>query len=342
MFLFVLCCNIEEQDSSFRKVDYNQSSQHIRLTVSSSLAFSSIILLCIFCRQVSTATVTNNFSVSNAGTINLATLKDTNSVAHKQVLGAYKTLVAAKVAAYDTRKLLTLGTIKLATIVQVTCPTYLGTTTGSLCHNIAGSFTLQYDNAKFPVRPATPISTNIQTSINAGALDCNLRKAYPGTVMSITTGGGCGGTTTGGVYDSNAQGSNGFFISVPSTLSTTTLSSSTNTQNMQLTKAYNALITDALSTLIAKGLKLKEPATIPTFIAGTGCATGTKCFTVSTSFSLLFNSKNFPAGGVSTQALNLIQNAINSGKLICSLNKLYPSSSVKVVTGGTCSPSRIR
>ena len=273
--------------------------------------------------------------------MSLATLKDTNSVAHKQVLAAYKTLVAAKVAAYDSRKLLTLGTIQLNTIVQVTCPSYLGTTTGSLCHNIAATFTLQYDIAKFPVRPGTPISTNIQTAINAGSLDCNLRAASPGTVMTITTGGGCPGSTTGGIYDSTATGSNGFFVSVPSSLSTVTLASATNTQNIELAKAYNALINDVLSGLYAKGLKLQEPATVNSFVAGTGCATGTKCFTVSTTFKLRYNSKNFPAG-VSTTALNLIQDAINIGKLICYIKKLSPSSSLKVVTGGSCPSSRLR
>jgi len=175
----------------------------------------------------------------------------------------------------------------------------------------------------------------VNTAISAGKLDCELKRLYPTTLLQVTTGGVCPSSAI--VYDKLYTITNQFYISNTANLSDTNLIQTGNPQKAELEAAFNAMLSALLKGPIASGAAvLTGTGIIDSIQPDTSCTTAsTICQLAGDSFKLKYNSTMFlPLDGTGT--LNLVQNAINNGTLICYHTKLNSNSLVKVITGNTC------
>jgi hypothetical protein len=273
-----------------------------------------------------TATLTNNFVVSNPGSV---------SPPSQELLDAYKSLVTKRFAIFASTAggPLKLGDIRLGTLTVVPCPTSVPV--GSVCNAVAPTFLMNYTSSDFATPPAQPAVQSVQNAINSGELDCELERLYPSSVAQITTGGGCAATNPP-TFDATATVSTGFFISNNAGITADTLKQAGNPQAAELAAAFNALIADFLKDLFASGAVLDGVATITTFAPEGSCPSGATCHLVSATFKLKYKTSSFPAGRVAQMALDKVQGAINAGNLICYHSKLSPSSVIKVTSGTSC------
>jgi len=135
------------------------------------------------------ATLTNNFVVANNANIPTSKFNTPTSQAYKQLVAAYESLVRKTLAIYNPS-----GTIKYLT------PSSLGTATSAGCFNVGSSYTcnavpaiskLSYNAASFSTPPGNAVVNLVQSKINKGDLECELKRLYPATPIIVITGGGC-------------------------------------------------------------------------------------------------------------------------------------------------------
>lgn len=263
------------------------------------------------------ATLTNNFRILNPGTITADMLSNSTNPAAIELLAAYNSLVMKRlgIIAAQSRIVWQYGSFKLGVITVVPCPAL--SAASSLCHAVAATFVLNYTNVDFTGAVNTDVIVGaIQSSINSGDLDCELEVLSPGSVLQVTTGGGCPSTSPR-LYDSSATVTNGFLISNQLGITAATFLQANNAQARELAVAYNALIADVIKDLITEGAVVDGVATVGIFTPDSSCPTGATCHEVTGSFKIKFNSSNFPTRGVGQRALDLVQAAINAGSLIC-------------------------
>jgi hypothetical protein len=120
---------------------------------------------------------------------------NTASASNKQLLGSYTTIAKKIITAYDATVAgnLVLGAVKLASATVQTCAS--GSPSGSVCLYVSATYSFTYSATDFPTKPGPIVVQQIQDQINAGNLDCELKKSYPRSILKVTTGGGCKTTT---------------------------------------------------------------------------------------------------------------------------------------------------
>ena len=284
------------------------------------------------------ATITNTFRILHDGSVTIPILSNPNSQAAKDLLGAYTSLMTTSLNSFNPQAPVKYGGTKLGpSFSSVTCPT--SSPAGSVCHSVTATFVLNYTASAFTTPPGAAAGQVVQDAINIGTLDCVLEKLFPASVMQVISGGGCAATNPPS-FDSSTTITNRFLISNTNNIMASTLQATNNPQKAELAAAYNALISASIKSVIASGAMMDGAGTINLFTSEP-CPTGTTCHLVEATFKLKFNAIKFPNGGAGTQALNLVQNAINAGSLICYHSKLSPQSLVKVTSGGLC-PAPVR
>ena len=286
--------------------------------------------------QMTYSTLTNNFEILNAGSVSVSILRNHSSTPAIQLLSAYNALAKERLAAFNFNgKPVKYGNAKLGTISVTNCPSL--SDPGSVCHAVAATIQLNYTTADFSTKPYPAAVTAIQDAINANALDCKLRSLYPATVLTVTTGGSCPGAYKAGYYDSWAWITNTFSVSTSTSVATIGT-----VQKTELANAYGTLIKNALTApFFTKGAKTQINATIDSISRRSSCSSGRICYSVTGFYQFKYYSENIPTSGVSGQALQLVNTAINAGKLICAHKLLSPNSVVKITTGTAC-PAGLR
>ena len=279
------------------------------------------------------ATITNTFRILHDGSVTIPILSNPTSQAAKELLGAYTSLVTTSLNSFNSQAPVKYGGTKLGpSFSSIACPS--SSPAGSVCHSVAATFVLSYTASEFTTAPGAAAGQVVQDAINKGTLDCVLETLSPASVMQVTSGGGCAATNPPS-FDSSATITNRFLISNTNNIMASTLQATNNPQKAELAAAYNALITATLASIFASGAVMDGIGTINVFTS-TSCPSGTTCHLVDASFKLKYNAIKFPNGGAGTPALNLVQNAINAGSMICYHSKLYPNSLIKVTSGGLC------
>jgi hypothetical protein len=135
------------------------------------------------------ATLTNNFRTINPGSISKSVLMNASGASQKQLLAAYDALVKKRMATFQAQGPLNYLGVKIGPIADDSCLS--GAAAGSKCHAVTVTFQVSYIPTDFTVAPGSALVNWVQNAINAGELDCELKRLYPRTILSVTTGGTC-------------------------------------------------------------------------------------------------------------------------------------------------------